>query len=113
MDLLRTVTRKRGKHEHQPAEEIAADPASHASRGLALPPFLDISKPLILSHAEISALYFVVEDYFQSQIDDADNADPVEEARALARLLLGVIRRWNEADPAGICADLIELPWEE
>lgn len=78
---------------------------------LALPSFLDVSKTLTLTHAEISALYFVVEDYFEAEIEGADPEDPVDEARTLAWLLRDVIRRWNAAEPAGIYADLIELPW--
>ena len=57
----------------------------HASRALlALPRFLDLSKSLAISHAEISALYFIVEDYFESAIENADREDPVDEARVLA-----------------------------
>jgi hypothetical protein len=77
---------------------------------LALPRFLDVTKYIPLNHAEISALYFVVED-FEEQIRHADPADPTAEAQRLATLLQGVIQRWNEAEP-NVYADLIELPWD-
>jgi hypothetical protein len=79
--------------------------------GLALPRFLDVEKTVPLTHAEISALYFVVED-FEAEIARADPRDPVDEAGELVRLLREVILRWNRALPEGVYADLFELPWE-
>jgi hypothetical protein len=105
---------------------LAADLAARAARAgdgasphvedgrpdsLALPRFLEVRKTIPLTHAEISALYFVVEDYFEAEIEGADPEGHVDEARALALLLRDVIRRWDEAEPTGIYADLIELPW--
>ena len=64
----------------------------------------------MLTHAEISALYFVIEDCFEVETDSADPNEPDDEARFLASLARGVIRRWYDAEPEGIYADLIELP---
>ena len=107
MSILRALTGAIGSHRDAPGDQRSGDQPRDT---LALPRFLEVGKTLTISHAEISALYFVVEDYFEAEIDDAEPQDPIDEARALAQLLRGVIRRWNDTEPGGIYADLIELP---
>ena len=111
MSFLRALTDARGAHRDAPDVERSAPDAAHGDT-LQLPRFLEVGKTVTLTHAEISALYLVVEDYVEAEIDGAEPEDPVDEARELARLLRGVVSRWNEAGPTGIYADLIELPWE-
>lgn len=115
MGLLRTlaegITWRREAESGGPVTEDRGY-ARRAGPRLALPCFLDVEKTVLLSHADISALYFVVED-FESEVAHAGTRHPVDESAELVRLLRNVILRWNRSRPDGVYADLFELPWDE
>jgi hypothetical protein len=69
-----------------------------------------MEKTIPISHAEISALYFVVEDFEDQLGSPTSRVPPSPETHELADLLHGVVARWNRSEPEAVYADLFELP---
>lgn len=63
--ILRALTSTLGSRRGTGGDGQSAPRGEEARRTLALPRFLDVGKTLTLSHAEISALYCLVEDCFE------------------------------------------------
>jgi hypothetical protein len=111
MGILRAVAQGLGGRQPEIAASAEECPPQRrpveASR---LPHFLGMEKTIPISHAEISALYFVVED-FEDQIGSPTSpVSSSREAHELADLLHGVVARWNRSEPEAVYADLFELP---
>jgi hypothetical protein len=115
MGLFGSITRSLGGRRQQDAATdggsvyTAAGPAAHAG----LPRFLEVHKTIAISHAEISSLYFLVEELETLLEQEHERGRASNEARELADALQGLVARWNSSSPEGMYADLFELRWHD